>query len=219
MPWYQPGAVRGYTKFYDESSDPDREDRFIVSDAFLAGLVNSYRQAYANAGGPNVEDTDALILDVLAQAWVTSNTDAAALGTQAAEADLAAGQAVEAAPGAYSTPGQAIPAQTETYQEQATIYARSQPQGQTTGTSGVAQAPSSATSGPAGTRPREGLSPTSPQQAAGSRMEPPPSLACAKGTMPAATQAAVAPLEPPGMRSRSQGLRVGPWSSGSVVAQ
>ena len=42
------------------------------------------------------------------------------------------------------------------------------------------------------------------------RIEPPPSLPCATGTMPAATAAAAPPEEPPGVRSRSHGLRVGP---------
>jgi hypothetical protein len=46
-------------------------------------------------------------------------------------------------------------------------------------------------------RPRPGLSPTSPQAAAGMRMEPPPSLACAMGTTPAATRAAAPPEEAP----------------------
>ena len=64
-------------------------------------------------------------------------------------------------------------------------------------------------SGPRETRPRLGLSPTSPQQAAGMRIEPPPSLPCASGTIPAATAAAEPPEEPPGVRSRSHGLRVG----------
>ena len=35
--------------------------------------------------------------------------------------------------------------------------------------------------------------------------------------MPAATAAADPPDEPPGVRSRSQGLRVGPWRRGSVT--
>ena len=52
----------------------------------------------------------------------------------------------------------------------------------------------SPTSGPTETRPRAGLSPTSPQHAAGIRIEPPPSLPCARATNPAATAAA----EPPG---------------------
>ena len=42
------------------------------------------------------------------------------------------------------------------------------------------------------------------------RVEPPPSLAVQKGTSPAATAAADPPLEPPGVRVRSHGLRVVP---------
>src|SRR5213082_2831714 len=59
-------------------------------------------------------------------------------------------------------------------------------------------------------RPKLGLSPTSPVKAAGMRVEPPPSLAVQKGTSPAATAAADPPLDPPGVRVRSQGLRVVP---------
>jgi hypothetical protein len=65
-------------------------------------------------------------------------------------------------------------------------------------------------SGPSEERPREGFSPTSPQQLAGIRMDPPPSLACATATMPLATAAADPPLEPPGVRVVSHGLCVGP---------
>ena len=75
----------------------------------------------------------------------------------------------------------------------------------------------SPTSGPDGTRPRLGLSPTSPQQDAGIRIEPAPSLPCAIGTAPAATSAAAPPLDPPTPRSRSHGLRVGPVRRGSVA--
>ena len=46
-------------------------------------------------------------------------------------------------------------------------------------------------------------------------MEPPPSLPCASGTMPLATAAAAPPLEPPGVRSVSQGFRAGPYRRGS----
>ena len=74
-------------------------------------------------------------------------------------------------------------------------------------------------SGPTDTRPRAGLRPTSPQQEAGIRIEPPPSLPCATGTIPAATAAAAPPLEPPGVRSVSHGLRVGPNRRGSVVGR
>src|SRR6266704_1875998 len=58
-------------------------------------------------------------------------------------------------------------------------------------------------------RARVGLRPTRPQQAAGARMEPKPSVACAMGSMRAPTAAAAPPLDPPEIRERSQGLRVG----------
>ena len=72
-------------------------------------------------------------------------------------------------------------------------------------------------SGPQGTRIRVGFSPTSPHAAAGMRIEPPPSLACAIGTMPEATAAAEPPEEPPVVRSGFQGLWDGPNRSGSVL--
>ena len=59
-------------------------------------------------------------------------------------------------------------------------------------------------------RARVGLSPTRPQQAAGARIEPNPSDACAIGSMRAPTAAAAPPLEPPEMRVRSQGFLVAP---------
>src|SRR6186997_2555321 len=49
-----------------------------------------------------------------------------------------------------------------------------------------------------------------PQSAAGWRIEPPVSDPSASGTTPAATAAADPPLDPPGIRSRFQGLRTGP---------
>src|ERR671914_2361392 len=52
--------------------------------------------------------------------------------------------------------------------------------------------------------------PTMPQSGAGGRIEPPVSVPIAHGASPAATAAAEPPLEPPGTRSRSQGLRTGP---------
>src|SRR5579871_3361498 len=67
------------------------------------------------------------------------------------------------------------------------------------------------------TRPRLGFSPKRPVQEAGMRIDPPPSLACAAGTMPAATATAEPPEEPPGVRSRAHGLRVGPNAEGSVT--
>jgi hypothetical protein len=50
-------------------------------------------------------------------------------------------------------------------------------------------AQASPVSGPQLTRPRVGLSPTSPHSLAGMRMESPPSVPCATGTRPAATVA------------------------------
>ena len=60
------------------------------------------------------------------------------------------------------------------------------------------------------TRPEVGLSPTKPQNEAGMRMEPPVSLPMAAGTIPLATAAAEPPLEPPGIREGSCGLRMVP---------
>jgi hypothetical protein len=52
------------------------------------------------------------------------------------------------------------------------------------------------------------LSPTTPQNAAGWRIEPPVSEPSATMVSPAATAAALPPDEPPGTRVRSQGLWV-----------
>jgi hypothetical protein len=70
--------------------------------------------------------------------------------------------------------------------------------------------------GAALTRPRWGLSPNSPQNADGIRIEPPPSPPRPIGTMPEATAAAVPPLEPPGVWPVDHGLCVIPWASDSV---
>ena len=51
------------------------------------------------------------------------------------------------------------------------------------------------------------------------RIEPPPSAAEAIGTSPAATAAALPPLEPPGLRCGFQGLRVTPQVADSVKPQ
>ena len=53
-------------------------------------------------------------------------------------------------------------------------------------------------SGSSATRPRWGFSPKSAHDAAGTRIEPPPSEACAIPTIPAATAVADPPLDPPG---------------------
>src|SRR5439155_15156179 len=71
-------------------------------------------------------------------------------------------------------------------------------------------------SGPIGLRARVVLSPKRPQHDAGILIEPPPSVACAIGTMPAATAAADPPLDPPAVYSRFHGLRVGPKLRGAV---
>src|SRR5215211_165674 len=61
-----------------------------------------------------------------------------------------------------------------------------------------------------GMRPWLGLKPTRPANEPGMRVEPPPSLAVASGTAPAATAAADPPDDPPGVRLGSQGFRVTP---------
>ncbi len=58
--------------------------------------------------------------------------------------------------------------------------------------------------------PPDGLMPASPHSAAGIRIEPPPSVAVASGTIPAASAAPEPPLEPPGDHRSAQGLRVTP---------
>ena len=70
--------------------------------------------------------------------------------------------------------------------------------------------------GPAGTRPRVVLSPTSPHTDAGMRIEPPPSVPCATGRMPAATAAAAPPDDPPADRVVSHGVTAGGAPAGSV---
>src|SRR5947209_568151 len=60
------------------------------------------------------------------------------------------------------------------------------------------------------TRPQEGRTPTTPQNAAGQRSEPSVSVASAAATSPAETAAAEPELPPPGDRSRACGLSVSP---------
>lgn len=71
-------------------------------------------------------------------------------------------------------------------------------------------------SGPPGTAPRDGLRPTNPQAAAGTRIDPPASVAWASGTIPAATAAALPPDEPPALKVRSNGLRHRGPAAGSL---
>src|SRR6266446_1384905 len=82
--------------------------------------------------------------------------------------------------------------------------------------SSQSQCQNSACAGPSEVRPREPLSPTSPQKEAGIRTDPPASLPCAIATMPEATAAAAPPLDPPAVRSVFQGLRVAPHARVSV---
>src|SRR2546422_519435 len=64
----------------------------------------------------------------------------------------------------------------------------------------------------------EGLKPYTPQNAAGMRIEPPPSVPSASGPQPLATPTAAPPLEPPGVSAGFHGLRVTPKSGFSVTA-
>ena len=59
------------------------------------------------------------------------------------------------------------------------------------------------------TSPNDGFRPTMPQAAAGMRIEPPVSVPIVASAMPAATLAADPPLDPPGDRVGSCGLRAG----------
>lgn len=61
--------------------------------------------------------------------------------------------------------------------------------------------------------------PTSPQQAEGMRIEPPPSEPVAADTRPAATAPADPPLEPPVVWAGSHGLRVTPLARLAVQGQ
>src|SRR4051812_1831153 len=58
--------------------------------------------------------------------------------------------------------------------------------------------------------------PTVPVTAPGCRIEPPVSVLTASGASNAATDAADPPPDPPGIRSRSHGLWVGPYAECSV---
>ena len=79
--------------------------------------------------------------------------------------------------------------------------------------------PTSARDRPDGDAALARLEPDQPAADAGMRMLPPPSEALAIGTIPAATAAADPPLDPPGVRSRSHGLCVGPHATGCVVGR
>src|SRR5699024_12069081 len=65
--------------------------------------------------------------------------------------------------------------------------------------------------------PLVGFNPNRLVKDAGIRIDPPPSLAPATGTIPEATAAAAPPLEPPGEKFLCHGLRVAPCRAGSVI--
>src|SRR5829696_8765232 len=67
------------------------------------------------------------------------------------------------------------------------------------------------------TVPYVGLTPTTPHSAAGWRIEPPVSLPRPTAAKPAATAAALPPLDPPATRLVSCGLNVGPNALFSVL--
>jgi len=69
-----------------------------------------------------------------------------------------------------------------------------------------------------GIRPWVGLKPTTPQNDAGIRTLPPPSVPTEQGPRPAATAAALPPEEPPAVLVGSAGLRVMPHRALSVTA-
>src|SRR5678815_3660759 len=66
------------------------------------------------------------------------------------------------------------------------------------------------------TRPHVGSTPTTPQNAAGCRTEPPVSEPSAMRAMPAATAATEPPEDPPGTRSGARGFFAGPNALCSV---
>ncbi len=72
--------------------------------------------------------------------------------------------------------------------------------------------------GDRGTRPKVGLSPNTPQNELGTRIEPTPSVPMASGPQPAATAAAAPPLDPPLVRLGDHGLRVIPDTGLSAVS-
>jgi hypothetical protein len=127
MPWFEPCANLGYTKFL---TNPDlRQDRWIVSDTYLQALLSAYRQGYTNAGGPDFEDSDDVLLDKLAANCVSSTSAAASLGQQDAGADVSAGQTVHTSGYTAGATIGPTPA-TGTPEANATVYTKPTLQGQ-----------------------------------------------------------------------------------------
>src|SRR5262245_4502804 len=71
--------------------------------------------------------------------------------------------------------------------------------------------------GQMGTRPGEGRSPTTPQNAAGIRSEPPRSDPWASGPIPVASATAPPPVDPPHVNARFHGFRVVPKTALRVL--
>src|SRR5689334_5351029 len=69
-----------------------------------------------------------------------------------------------------------------------------------------------------GTRPGDGLKPTTPHSAAGMRSEPPVSEPVHSGSMSTASAAAEPPEEPPAFSEGSKGLPVAPHTGLRVLA-
>src|SRR5206468_1979289 len=67
--------------------------------------------------------------------------------------------------------------------------------------------------GGATAHPLDGRSPTTPQNDAGIRSDPPKSVPSASAIMPVTSPAAPPPVEPPALRAGSHGLRVWPNTS------
>ena len=75
----------------------------------------------------------------------------------------------------------------------------------------------SGTTPSAGTSPDAGLRPTTPQAAAGMRIDPPVSVPIEARPMPSATATAEPPLDPPGDRAGSIGWWTAPNAESSLV--
>src|SRR5688572_33447320 len=73
------------------------------------------------------------------------------------------------------------------------------------------------TEGYSGTSPGVVRNPTTPQNAAGVRSEPPRSEPWAMGPIPVASATPAPPLEPPQVRAGSQGFRVAPKTALKVL--
>src|SRR6185503_11266596 len=68
-----------------------------------------------------------------------------------------------------------------------------------------------------GTRPTDGRSPTTPQNDAGMRSDPPRSVPSASAIIPLASAAAPPPVDPPALFETSQGFLVRPNTSLNVL--